>query len=229
MTDYSALMASVRGAPDEDTPRLILADWLEEAGSHGWAAFIRIGIEAARAGANGPQVLAEEKRLWRECKDARWCYPFEGDLSWMRRGLTEFMKCEWADWLKIGQKTEHPVRRVELTTWPEEMEGVDPGTYVVGYQDRDWRRMECPKCVDWHLNRRVHECSCNGAPLDEWQCDQWPQVVFVMPRAEPIGVVERVNDDGTVNVRLGQRLDAADDAARERAAAERAERAYYAS
>jgi uncharacterized protein (TIGR02996 family) len=52
MSDRDALRAAIRANPDEDTPRLAFADWLDERGdaffSH-WAALIRTQIEAANA------------------------------------------------------------------------------------------------------------------------------------------------------------------------------------
>jgi uncharacterized protein (TIGR02996 family) len=48
MTDYDALLAAICAEPDEDTPRLALADWLEEEGQTERAAFIRAQIDLAR-------------------------------------------------------------------------------------------------------------------------------------------------------------------------------------
>lgn len=48
MTDHDALLAAICAEPDEDTPRLALADWLEEEGQIERAAFIRAQIELAR-------------------------------------------------------------------------------------------------------------------------------------------------------------------------------------
>ncbi|VTU00234.1 Uncharacterized protein OS=Nitrospina gracilis (strain 3/211) GN=NITGR_1010043 PE=4 SV=1: LRR_6 [Gemmataceae bacterium] len=48
MTDEPALLAAVRQHPDDDTPRLVYADWLEENGAAERAAFIRLQCEAAR-------------------------------------------------------------------------------------------------------------------------------------------------------------------------------------
>ncbi len=39
--EYRGLLAGVRAAPDDDLPRLVLADWLEEHDSSEWAEFIR--------------------------------------------------------------------------------------------------------------------------------------------------------------------------------------------
>ncbi len=49
MTDGDALRRAVIANRDDDTPRLIYADWLDENGQADWAAFIRAQLEAARA------------------------------------------------------------------------------------------------------------------------------------------------------------------------------------
>lgn len=48
MSEFDALLAAICVEPDEDTPRLALADWLEETGANERAAFIRAQIELAR-------------------------------------------------------------------------------------------------------------------------------------------------------------------------------------
>lgn len=53
MTDRAALLAAVLANPDEDTPRLVYADWLDENGDendHARARFIRLQCEASRHG-----------------------------------------------------------------------------------------------------------------------------------------------------------------------------------
>ena len=54
MSDREALLAAIRANPDDDLPRLVYADWLEENASEvnaggERAAFIRAQVEAARA------------------------------------------------------------------------------------------------------------------------------------------------------------------------------------
>lgn len=51
MTDRDALLAAVLAAPDDDLPRLVYADWLEETGqpaNAARAAFVRLQVEAER-------------------------------------------------------------------------------------------------------------------------------------------------------------------------------------
>ena len=49
MTDRDALLAAIHADPDDDTARLVYADWLQENGQADHAEFIRFQIEAARA------------------------------------------------------------------------------------------------------------------------------------------------------------------------------------
>lgn len=48
MSTRAALLAAVLAAPDDDTPRLVFADWLDEHGDSARAAFIRLEVEAER-------------------------------------------------------------------------------------------------------------------------------------------------------------------------------------
>ena len=57
MTDYEALLRSVVDRPDDDTPRLVLADWCDDQGDPGLAAraaFIRAQVKLAEAGGRVP-------------------------------------------------------------------------------------------------------------------------------------------------------------------------------
>jgi uncharacterized protein (TIGR02996 family) len=48
LTDRSALLASIHAAPDDDAPRLVFADWLDEHGEPERAAFVRVQCELPR-------------------------------------------------------------------------------------------------------------------------------------------------------------------------------------
>jgi uncharacterized protein (TIGR02996 family) len=48
MDDHAALLAAVVDRPDDDTPRLVLADWLDDHGDPDRAAFVRAQVELAR-------------------------------------------------------------------------------------------------------------------------------------------------------------------------------------
>src|SRR3990172_3974329 len=44
MSDGTALVAAILAEPDEDTPRLVYADWLDENDQPEWAEYIRLQI-----------------------------------------------------------------------------------------------------------------------------------------------------------------------------------------
>ncbi|WP_439625976.1 TIGR02996 domain-containing protein [Gemmata sp.] len=48
--DEAGFLAAICAAPDDDTPRLVYADWLQERGDEARAEFIRVQCELARAG-----------------------------------------------------------------------------------------------------------------------------------------------------------------------------------
>jgi uncharacterized protein (TIGR02996 family) len=48
MSDADLLLDAIFDAPDDDTPRLVYADWLQEHGQENYAQFIRLQCEAAR-------------------------------------------------------------------------------------------------------------------------------------------------------------------------------------
>jgi uncharacterized protein (TIGR02996 family) len=62
MTDRDALLAAIRADPDDDTARLVYADWAQENGQTERAEFIRAQIEAARAEPFGPQFRKAARR-----------------------------------------------------------------------------------------------------------------------------------------------------------------------
>jgi uncharacterized protein (TIGR02996 family) len=72
MSDEDALLAAILAHPDEDTPRLAYADWLDEHADalpgrapeegHGRAEFIRLQIELARGGLDPQERTSAETR-----------------------------------------------------------------------------------------------------------------------------------------------------------------------
>ena len=59
MSDHDALLRAIGEQPEEDTPRLMYADWLEEQGESDRADFVRNQVELGRCESNG----AERHRL----------------------------------------------------------------------------------------------------------------------------------------------------------------------
>jgi uncharacterized protein (TIGR02996 family) len=80
MSDEAALLAAIIAHPDEDAPRLIYADWLQENGQPERAEFIRVQTERERLTPNDPQysplarrevfLLGRHRRTWTATFDA---------------------------------------------------------------------------------------------------------------------------------------------------------------
>jgi uncharacterized protein (TIGR02996 family) len=71
MTHDEAFLQAIREAPDDDGPRLVYADWLDEHGQAERAEFIRVQCEQARDGADSPRAAALLQRA-RELLQAHW-------------------------------------------------------------------------------------------------------------------------------------------------------------
>ena len=63
MSDRDALLAAVCAAPDDDTPRLVLADWLDENGDPDRAAYIRAAVARDREEPWSPAWRAAHRRF----------------------------------------------------------------------------------------------------------------------------------------------------------------------
>jgi uncharacterized protein (TIGR02996 family) len=67
MDEARALLKAICASPDEDTPRLVYADWLDEHGDHPRAEFIRVQIELVRIEGDDPRrpaLARRERELW---------------------------------------------------------------------------------------------------------------------------------------------------------------------
>jgi uncharacterized protein (TIGR02996 family) len=81
MSDSAALLAAIRTHPDEDAPRLVYADWLEEHDQPERAEFIRVECETARTDRDSPmypQLLRRSGQLSAR-NAARWFGPLADD------------------------------------------------------------------------------------------------------------------------------------------------------
>ncbi|HEX4606671.1 MAG TPA: TIGR02996 domain-containing protein, partial [Urbifossiella sp.] len=77
MDDHAALLAAVCDRPDDDTPRLVFADWLDDHGHADRAAFVRAQVELARTPEWEPFAVAcrRQKPEWSDAGG-----PFRGTL-----------------------------------------------------------------------------------------------------------------------------------------------------
>ncbi len=120
MSDATAagLLRDIIEHPDDDTPRLVYADWLEEHDQSERAAFIRLQLERARLPATDARaagLLRREKALLKQHGKA-WGETNLGLLGELRRGFIEHVTCSPDQVLMSGAElTERfPVRSLCL-------------------------------------------------------------------------------------------------------------------
>jgi uncharacterized protein (TIGR02996 family) len=95
MSNGDALLAAIIAAPDDDTPRLVYADWLDENGQPERAEFIRLQIE------NTGKPMAERQREAELLRRSRklWNKPFQalfpGGVFTYSRGFVTALRTEW--------------------------------------------------------------------------------------------------------------------------------------
>lgn len=129
----SALLAAVRANPDDDLPRLVFADWLDENGDTDRAEFIRLQVELPRLiDAGDPRWMVDRQRaeeLRRE-HGGRWTgglrplYP--NSLPAFARGFVSKVYVRksndlpgWPEVIGRGL-TDHPIEEITLADTPTE-------------------------------------------------------------------------------------------------------------
>jgi uncharacterized protein (TIGR02996 family) len=96
-SDRDSLLAAIRAHPEEDTPRLMFADWLEEHGDEVRAEFVRLQCELARLDSDG--------------SDSQTLYEFLCESDYVTRPA--------ADWTQIDDGIH---RRLALSTRAKDLE-----------------------------------------------------------------------------------------------------------
>lgn len=119
MTPDAPFIRAILEAPDDDGPRLIYADWLDEHGRHDRAEFIRLQVEAARLPAcqQAESMLKRAEQLL-DGQDVSWCPTLGymiGVAGW-RRGFIDSLSAEVRSWLRHGRslRSEQPLRHLSL-------------------------------------------------------------------------------------------------------------------
>jgi uncharacterized protein (TIGR02996 family) len=138
MSDKTALLRAIAAHPDEDTVRLVYADWLEESGQADRAAFIRGQIELARLPDDSRhrrtvayrcrQLLDAHEEEWLEPRDA-----FSFDWNWSR-GFVETFTTSPPDLATQDAElfATNPFRRL----WVWELEGNADGLKLIPLDNR---------------------------------------------------------------------------------------------
>lgn len=114
MNDRAAFLAAILDAPDDDAPRLVYADWLDEQGGNG--AFIREQIASGERISDwhigaALSLTSDDVQAWRR---------FRFGTAHVRRGFIEAVELPWGSWRDHGDAilVAAPVQEVTLTTRP---------------------------------------------------------------------------------------------------------------
>jgi uncharacterized protein (TIGR02996 family) len=104
MNEREAFLRAIFESPDDDAPRLVYADWLEENKDPLQAAFVRVQVELAKLARDDPRergLRARERELWRTVK--RWRFLPRGwtsaTLDEYRRGFPVWCRGSVGDFL----------------------------------------------------------------------------------------------------------------------------------
>lgn len=154
----AGLLREVLDNPDDDSPRLILADYLEENGEPERGEFIRIqcalaNIDHFRVGPSYKQEKALQRRE-RELLDGHereWSRELNGisPCRWQfNRGFVELVTCTTEAWLAHADMLTacQPIRKVRLTTCHED-------SYISG-GFRKSLLARWPRVKDWEVPER---------------------------------------------------------------------------
>src|SRR5919197_4498856 len=117
--EEAAFLDRVCADPDDDAPRLIFADWLDErADPRG--EFIRVQVALARMPADDPRAadLQDREATLLARYHARWSEPLKGAAGWaeFRRGFVETVNIEARPFLRRAADLFRlaPVRHLRL-------------------------------------------------------------------------------------------------------------------
>ena len=143
MTDRDAILEAIFAAPDDDAPRLVYADWLDEHDHPEQAEFVRRHIEWFRTPAGDARRKGREATLeasWNRFKiELVESLPHtEVRLDLYSRGLPEHDYIIPADRFLLdapGWWPLFPVRRLSLTGWVERVGDVSRCAYLARVAD----------------------------------------------------------------------------------------------
>lgn len=174
-TDGDAMLAQILAHPEDDTLRLVYADWLQEHDQPERAEFIRwqVGRDATTWATDSDPVRTMGRPWMRAELDAIPLSP-PWEVAY-RRGFIAQLACTADGWLARGDqiRERHPVTRVVLTTWPEiEFRGSVGGLdrNVCRIVRRTWRGFP----------EGNNETDRTTALLEA----EWPGVTFELPQVE---------------------------------------------
>jgi uncharacterized protein (TIGR02996 family) len=134
-TEADAFLQRVRAYPDDDAPRLVFADWLDEEGDPR-GRFIRVQLALAELPDGDParrRLQAEEQTLLDAHRD-EWEAPFRGLATGFvfRRGFVEELNVEARQFLRAAGElfAASPVRHVHLLDVSDSLPAVLQSPYL---------------------------------------------------------------------------------------------------
>lgn len=104
MPAYADLLQAVLDRPDDDGPRLVMANFLDEHGEPLRAAFIRTQIEMAQCTTRSKKYKAlcvKERELWEAKGKADWAITFNEAAPLFQRGRQEILDQDACDRLRL--------------------------------------------------------------------------------------------------------------------------------
>lgn len=128
--EAATFLRAIRAAPDDDTTRLVFADWLDEHGEPNWAQWIRTQCLAPSSDDEARQWAERWNDTFQRCFGALHApqsTPTPGEMG-VCRGFLEVAVCELSQWVPSGAAlVRHPmavVRGVRFTdSRPEHRDG----------------------------------------------------------------------------------------------------------
>jgi uncharacterized protein (TIGR02996 family) len=126
MTEGDALLQAAHDDPEDDTPRLVLADWLEDQGEAERADFIRVQVALARLaeGDEARPALQERERQLLPAVVGAWLAPLGAEVGTWRfeRGLPHSVDLPVSAFLGHGEAClATGVRSIELYNTPRSL------------------------------------------------------------------------------------------------------------
>lgn len=152
MNDEPALLAAIITAPDDDTPRLAYADFLDERGGPGdahFAAYIRCNVALARGDETMQKAAREEIErngwTWRDNPHA-FGARFPGLKYRKRRGFVEAVRCTAEEFFRETDRLIWNSRQFELCPRCKGKRRVFEQVMRRGFLMNASRGKRCPEC-----------------------------------------------------------------------------------
>lgn len=196
--DGLALLRTVAAEPEEDSPRLVFADWCQENGQWDRAEFIRLEIEIARSPLIGTRENGYKVVITKEYVDAvkqrdgllrkrphgktnRTMWKV-GVPSWLKkpqfvRGFIGVGRCEWLPWAGNADAILKyiPLRKVTLLDFPPIQWKRIPALEDTSQEMRLCGPLTWGSCGDWF------DVPIEEDPYKFLLGKRWPGITFDLP------------------------------------------------